>query len=78
MISRRLRKAGITLPDGVSHGTHGFRHCFAKTMLDNDIPFKSIADMLGHRNINSTFIYTKVDFKALVQAALEWPQEVKP
>jgi site-specific recombinase XerC len=36
---------------------------------------KSIADMLGHRNLQSTAIYAKVDFHMLEQAALEWPEE---
>ena len=39
-------------------------------------PFKEVADVLGHRNLSTTFIYTKVDFHALSQVALEWPQEV--
>lgn len=75
IFARRLHRAEITLPDGVSKGTHSFRHRFAKNMLDNDMPLKFIADMLGHRDINSTFIYSKVALQALRQAALEWPKE---
>ena len=78
IIARRLESAQVTLPDGVSHGTHPFRHRFAKTMLDNQVPLKSIADMLGHRHLDSTFIYTKVDLQSLRQAALPWPEEVTP
>jgi site-specific recombinase XerC len=37
---------------------------------------KAIADVLGHRHLGTTFLYAKVDFKALKQVALEWPQEV--
>lgn len=40
------------------------------------VPLKHIADMLGHRDLSSTYIYTKVDFEALSQAALPWPVEV--
>jgi len=78
IIARRLESAQVTLPDGVSHGTHSFRHRFAKTMLDNQVPLKSIADMLGHRHLDSTFIYSKVDLQSLRQAALPWPEEVTP
>jgi len=78
IIARRLERAQVTLPDGVSHGAHSFRHRFAKTMLDNQVPLKSIADMLGHRHLDSTFIYTKVDLQSLRQAALPWPGEVTP
>jgi site-specific recombinase XerD len=36
---------------------------------------KAVADVLGHRHLSTTFLYTKVDFAALQQVALEWPQE---
>jgi len=78
IIARRLGKAQVTLPDGVSHGSHSFRHRFAKTMLDNQVPLKSIADMLGHRHLDSTFVYSKVDLHSLRQAAHPWPEEVTP
>jgi len=38
--------------------------------------FKAVADVLGHRYLSTTFIYTKVDFNALSHVALEWPVEV--
>jgi integrase/recombinase XerD len=72
MIRRRLRRAKISIPEGVSHGTHGFRHAFAVRMT-GQIPFKDVVDMLGHRDPSSTLIYAKVDVKALQQAALPWP-----
>ena len=36
---------------------------------------KAVADVLGHRHLSTTFLYTKVDFKALNQVALDWPEE---
>ena len=47
-------------------------------MLAHDQSLKSIADMLGHRQLDTTLIYTKVDLESLRQAALEWPLEVYP
>ncbi len=47
-------------------------------MLQKGHPLKAIADVLGHRHLGTTFIYTKVDFNALRQVALEWPEEVTP
>lgn len=44
-------------------------------MLGHGHSLKSIADMIGHRCIQSTFIYTKVDFQALNQVAIDWPEE---
>jgi len=45
-------------------------------MVQAGHPLKSVADMLGHRYLSTTFIYTKVNFNALKQVALEWPGEV--
>jgi site-specific recombinase XerC len=42
-------------------------------MLDNGHSLKEIADVLGHRSLETTFIYTKVDFATLAQVALPWP-----
>jgi site-specific recombinase XerD len=45
-------------------------------MLQKGHSLKAIADVLGHRHLQTTFIYTKVDFNTLKQVALEWPEEV--
>lgn len=73
IIARNLRAAGVTIP---RFGAHAFRHGFASRMLEKGYPLKSIADMIGHRSIQSTSVYTKVDFQALNQVALEWPEEI--
>ncbi len=75
IVQRRIRAAGIEIP---SKGAHAFRHGFATRMLHKGHSLKAVADVLGHRHLQSTFIYTKVDFKALKQVALQWPQEVSP
>lgn len=73
IVERRIRTAGIDVP---SHGAHAFRHGFATRMVAEGHSFKALADVLGHRHLATTFLYTKVDFNALKQVALEWPQEV--
>ncbi len=72
VIRRRIKQLGLVLPDGVSHGTHGFRHAFASRMVGR-VPFKDLIDQLGHRDPASTLIYSKVDLDGLRQAALPWP-----
>jgi integrase/recombinase XerD len=72
MVARRLLRAKIPVPAGVSHGTHGFRHAFAVRMT-GQVPFKDVVDMLGHRDPSSALIYAKADVKTLQQAALPWP-----
>jgi integrase/recombinase XerD len=72
IVDRRLRAAGINIP---SKGAHAFRHGFATRMLQQGHSLKAIGDILGHRQLRTTFHYTKVDFKALQQVTLPWPEE---
>jgi site-specific recombinase XerD len=65
------RKAGLSVG---SFGPHAWRHACATRMLAHGQPLKTIRDVLGHRTIETTFIYTKVDIEHLRQAALEWPE----
>jgi site-specific recombinase XerD len=66
-----MRQAGV---NGCPMGSHVFRHAFATRMIRHGQSLKTIADLLGHRNINTTFIYTKVDIETLRQLPLEWPE----
>jgi len=59
------------------HGWHSIRHAFATRLMEQEVSIKTIADLLGHREIRNTFIYTKVDLPHLRLLAREWP-EVQP
>jgi len=72
IVDRHIRAAGV---DVSSRGAHAFRHGFATRMVNKGYSLKAVADVLGHRHLSTTFIYTKVDFNALKQVALDWPQE---
>lgn len=54
-------------------GTHRLRHTFASRLHQRGVDMKPIADLLGHRRLDSTNIYTQVDLKALRQLARPWP-----
>ena len=72
IIRMHIDQLGLEIPDGMSRGTHGFRHAFA-TRLVGKIPFKDLVDLMGHRAPSSTLIYGKADVDSLRQAALPWP-----
>jgi site-specific recombinase XerD len=71
--TRALRRAGVT-----SHlrlGAHTFRHTAASQMVNRGARFKEVADVLGHRALQTTGIYAKLDLDALVAVALPWMGE---
>lgn len=55
-------------------GTHMFRHTTAKEMINNGIDLKTIADVLGHESIETTCIYTKLNFDQLHNVSGKWPE----
>jgi len=71
IIRSEILLSGIESP---SKGTHCFRHGFIYKMLKQGESFKHIADLVGHKNIQTTYIYTKIDFASLADVALELPE----
>lgn len=65
-----LRRVGIDAP---SRGPHMLRHSMATRMVNTGTPIKIIADMLGHKSIDTTAIYSKVDIVRLALAAMPFP-----
>jgi integrase/recombinase XerD len=53
---------------------HTFRHTIASHMNEKGASFKEIADILGHQQIDTVSIYTKVNLKLLSNVALPWPE----
>jgi site-specific recombinase XerD len=70
VIFEQAAKAGLKLP---SKGSHMFRHGFATRMVNRASSLKSIADILGHKCLETTLQYSKVDFIALNKVPLEFP-----
>jgi integrase len=76
IVARCLRRARILAPG--RPGVHLLRHSLATRMVNTGVPIKQIADVLGHRSINTTAIYTKVDMVGLGDVALPFPEETPP
>jgi len=55
-------------------GTRILRHTAATRMLRHGASIKEIADVLRHRCLDTTAIYTKVDLPRLAAVALAWPK----
>jgi integrase/recombinase XerD len=54
-------------------GTHRFRHTFATRLQASGATLKQIADLLGHRNLDSTDRYTHAALPGLRIIAQPWP-----
>ena len=70
IVRSAIERAGVHAP---TRGAHQFRHALATQMLRHGASLKEIGELLGHRSIEATRIYAKVDIQALRTLALPWP-----
>jgi site-specific recombinase XerD len=70
IVQKHMKRAGVKTPGS---GTRTLRHSWAIRALAHDAAIKSIADVLGHRYIDTTFIYAKADLNSLREVAMPWP-----
>ena len=73
IVSKAVKDAGIDAPTG---RTRILRHTAATQLIRSGATIKEISDILGHRSIDTTCIYAKLDTASLEEAAMPWPVEV--
>jgi len=66
IVSAKLRKIN---PNLKHHGPHALRHACATHLINNGASLKEICDHLGHKGIEATRIYAKVDLVSLRKVA---------
>lgn len=71
IVRKRLQCSRIEL--GRVAGAHLLRHSLATELVEQRRPINEIADLLGHRSINTTSIYVKVATSQLADVALPFP-----
>ena len=68
---RWARLSGLSIP---FQGAHCLRHSYAIHLLQRGTSLKSIGDLLGHRNAESTGVYLRLATEDLRQVALALPR----
>ena len=71
IVRSALQRAGIVLNGPI--GAHLIRHSLATHLVNRRRPINEIADLLGHRSIDTTAIYVKVAVSQLAEVALPFP-----
>ncbi len=69
IVQKYMVKAKVKMPWS---GSKTLRHSWAIRALAHDNSIKAIADILGHRYLDTTYIYAKTDLKTLRQVAMPW------
>lgn len=67
LVKKYLRKAGL---DDSKYSAHKLRHTAATMMYKNGVDIRTLQDVLGHDNVNTTMIYAHINDANMQQAAL--------
>lgn len=70
LVSKAYRDLGVNI---CHKGGHSLRHACASHLVNNGCTMKDVSDILGHRLLDTTRIYAKIDLAHLREVAkMEW------
>ncbi|MBV9196381.1 MAG: tyrosine-type recombinase/integrase [Solirubrobacterales bacterium] len=71
ILVKHARVARVALAEDRRRGMHSLRHTLATRLMEDGTPVEQIADILGHRSVESTGVYLKSSLGLLAQCALD-------
>jgi integrase len=69
---KRAAQSGLPLE---GYSSYSLRHSFAMRLLQRGVGVKAIGDLLGHRSLEATCVYLRLDMFALRPVALPLPPQ---
>lgn len=70
LVGRYMGRAEINCSNR-KHGSHALRHSFASALLRDKVPLPVISEILGHKDMDSSMFYLRIDTSSLRTCALE-------
>ena len=70
VFARWAKRSGLPIPFS---GAHCLRHAYAVHLLRTGHALKTIGDLLGHRDSDSTYVYLRLATEELREVALPVP-----
>lgn len=70
LFRKRAAESGLLLE---GYSPYSLRHAFAMRLLQRGVGVKAIGDLLGHRSLEATCVYLRLDVSALRSVALPVP-----
>jgi len=67
-VQGRLRRRGLQAGLATPVHPHMLRHSFASHVLQSSSDLRAVQELLGHANITTTQVYTRLDFQHLARA----------
>lgn len=67
-IWQRLRQRGVQAGMSTALHPHMLRHSFASHVLQSSGDLRAVQELLGHANISTTQVYTRLDYQHLAKA----------